>query len=99
MDGDPDISITVSRESCTPVRHLQIGEATPLLGDKEVKRTEEVKKDKEVKRDKWKRFITVCSLWVAYLVCNAAYSIIGPFFPNEVQYICSWNRKDFYKLH
>lgn len=34
----------------------------------------------------WRSFIASLVLWVSYLLCNAGYSTIGPFFPQEVNY-------------
>ena len=43
----------------------------------------------KVKRfgNKLKRFLIFCSLWTAYLIISAAYSIISPFYPQEVSII------------
>ena len=35
-------------------------------------------------RNKWRDIFTVVCLWISYLLCSAAYSIIAPFFPDEV---------------
>lgn len=32
----------------------------------------------------WENIVIIMCLWVAYLLCNIAYSTIGPFFPREV---------------
>lgn len=32
----------------------------------------------------WKNITIAAFLWVAYLLCNASFSVIGPFFPEEV---------------
>ena len=32
----------------------------------------------------WKNILTIATLWVAYLLCNMCYSIVFPFFPDEV---------------
>ena len=34
---------------------------------------------------KLKRFLVFSSLWVAYLIISAAYSMISPFYPQEVR--------------
>ena len=36
------------------------------------------------KQRNWRNIIIAAILWLAYVFVNAAYSIIGPFFPNEV---------------
>ena len=33
----------------------------------------------------WKDIVTGVTLWLAYLCMSAAFSVIGPFFPNEVK--------------
>ena len=35
----------------------------------------------------WKNLLTVVCLWLTYLICSMAYSIIAPFFPDEVYII------------
>ncbi len=35
-------------------------------------------------RRRWKDVIALVVLWIAYFIVSAAYSIIAPFFPNEV---------------
>ena len=39
---------------------------------------------RRVSQWKWKNIFTAAILWLGYLSVNAAYSTIGPFFPNEV---------------
>ena len=34
----------------------------------------------------WKKVVVVTSLWIAYLLCTTAYSVINPFFPQVVSY-------------
>ena len=36
-------------------------------------------------RCKWRNVVVVVCLWLAYTLCSAAYSIINPFFPQEVR--------------
>lgn len=36
------------------------------------------------RRKRWQDICTVVCLWISYLLCSAAYSVIGPFFPKEV---------------
>ncbi len=33
----------------------------------------------------WKNLVVSVCLWVTYLICSIAYSIIAPFFPDEVR--------------
>ena len=33
----------------------------------------------------WRNAVTVTCLWLAYLLCNMSYSLLGPFFPVEVK--------------
>ena len=33
----------------------------------------------------WEKILVVSSLWVAYLLCTTAYSVINPFFPQTVK--------------
>ena len=33
----------------------------------------------------WQSISTFGCLWLAYLLCNMSYSIVGPFFPHEVE--------------
>lgn len=35
-------------------------------------------------KHRWKDLIAASVLWITYFFVSAAYSIIGPFFPNEV---------------
>ena len=37
-----------------------------------------------IRRWKWKNIVVCLCLWMAYTLCNAAYSIINPFFPQVV---------------
>lgn len=40
----------------------------------------------------WRSIAAVVCLWIAYGICNAAFSLMGPFFPEEVIYkgISGW---------
>ncbi len=35
-------------------------------------------------RENWKKILVVVILWLAYMLCNVAFSIIAPFFPKIV---------------
>ena len=37
-------------------------------------------------RRNWRRVAAIVFLWTAYLLCNAAYSTINPFFPQVVSH-------------
>lgn len=41
-------------------------------------------KVKEPRRWDWRDMSACVCLWLTYFICNAAYSIIAPFFPEEV---------------
>ena len=32
----------------------------------------------------WRNVLAAACLWIAFMLCSAAFSIIGPFFPEEV---------------
>lgn len=34
----------------------------------------------------WKNIAIMICLWIAYLLCSASYSLIGPFFPKKVNW-------------
>lgn len=36
------------------------------------------------RRNRWRDVCAMVCLWISYLLCSAAYSIIAPFFPEEV---------------
>ena len=38
-----------------------------------------------LRRIKWRNVVVAVCLWLAYTLCSAAYSIINPFFPQEVR--------------
>ena len=54
----------------------------------EEKQTEDADKQgicERLRRCKWRDIVVAVCLWLAYTLCNAAYSIIHPFFPQEVR--------------
>ena len=40
--------------------------------------------NEETKREKLRKFLILSSLFIAYMLISAAYSIISPFYPQEV---------------
>ena len=50
----------------------------------------------KLRRWNWKNITTISCLWLAYLLCNMSYSIVGPFFPDEV-HIAKLCKGDFGK--
>ena len=86
-----DVSLATANGSSISKGQIQrsevVDERSPLLVNGERRDTVGFTGRTSIsKKEKWKKGCTVCSLWVAYLFCNAAYSIIGPFFPNEVSF-------------
>ena len=37
---------------------------------------------------RWRVLVSFLVLWIAYVFINAAYSVVGPFFPLEVIHVC-----------
>ena len=56
------------------------GERRPLL-DKDRGKEAETKRGERVK---WRSVVVVCVLWFAQMIIASAYSLVAPFFPNEV---------------
>ena len=59
-------------------------EKQPLLEGRDGKKRQLLIKLGRLSQWNWKNIITAVILWMAYLSASIAYSIIGPFFPNEV---------------
>ena len=79
-------SLDEGREQQKHTDSREEGEKQPLL---EGKCDEEKKKQLLINLGRfsqwnWKNIITVTILWLTYLAASIAYSIIGPFFPDEV---------------
>ena len=51
----------------------------------------------QLRRWNWKNITTISCLWLAYLLCNMSYSIVGPFFPDEV-HIAEYGNYDLERL-
>ena len=56
------------------------GERRPLL-DKDSGKEAESKRGERVK---WRSVLVACVLWFAQIIITSAYSLVAPFFPNEV---------------
>ena len=66
------------------------------LGDRELLLTDNVPAAKEqsmsvgdkmwscLARQNWRNIAALVFLWIAYVICTAAFSLMGPFFPEEV---------------
>lgn len=67
---------------------LEEGEKKPLLGKRQPEpqpRTEAEGQGKwRLTKDKCKRLFVFVTLWTAFLFVCAAYSVIAPFYPQEV---------------
>ena len=69
-------------------------EQKPILGSGESGRTKGVKRQDSVvdvvrhmkhpSTWNWRNLVVLATLWLAYCFVGGAYSVIGPFFPNEV---------------
>jgi len=81
-----------------PVRQREAeDEKQPLLGSVEARQSgfqrqvsvvDVVKHMNRPSTWNWRNVLVLVSLWFAYGFVSAAYSVIGPFFPNEV----SWGK-------
>ncbi len=47
--------------------------------------TQDSPEPEETRREKCKKYIILSSLFMAYLLVSAAYSIMAPFYPQEVR--------------
>ena len=56
-------------------------EVTPLL----ISTTQPLRKENKCSPQRIRNVITFSALWIAYLLLSAAYSIISPFYPQEVK--------------
>ena len=56
------------------------GERRPLL-DKDRGKEAETKRGERVK---WRSVLVACVLWFTQIIITSAYSLVAPFFPNEV---------------
>lgn len=70
---------TPDRDALTATVHSHNEEKRPLLGG-----DEQVKVVAGWKRLDWRSLTLVTLLWIAVLFIGAAYSMIAPFFPEEV---------------
>lgn len=67
---------SMKKEENLPDNLKDNSERVPLI-------TVEIKKDK-LSRQTIRDVATISTLWVAYLIVSAGYSIIAPFYPQEV---------------
>ena len=78
MAGVPSspINVVISEE---------LEEKRPLLSQPESEGSGEDKKERKFTKDNVKKLFILVALWLAYLFISAAYSVIAPFYPIEVQ--------------
>ena len=76
MDGDADDDSSLKSVN---LNNTDGGEKEFLLSSKAQSSTRQ-------KRERMKKLLIFISLWTVYLIISAAYSIISPFYPQEVTF-------------